>query len=83
MGLVSTDSLRSAGEVIQLFPWRGTDMSENLFCFPCRKSPWPLEELQMQNFYAHTIHKSRVSEVGKIKPEIEKKNTVPRSNVTK
>lgn len=51
-------------------------MAENLFCFHCWESLRPLEELQMQKSYVHIMHQSRISEDGKIKPEIEKKNIV-------
>ena len=70
MELVPTDSLKAAREVIPLFSWKDIDKAENFFCFPCGDSPCPLEELQMQKSYVHTMHRSRISEVSKIKPEI-------------
>lgn len=45
MGLVPTHSLKSTGEVTLLFPWRDTDMSENLLfsllgvTMPLRRAP--------------------------------------------
>lgn len=70
MELVSTDSLKAAREVIQLFSWKDIGKAENLFCFPCGESSCPSEELQMQKSYVHTMHRSRISEVSKIKPEL-------------
>ena len=86
MEMVPTDSLKAAREVIQLFSWKDIGKAENLFCFPCGESPCPSEELQMQKSYVHTMHRSRISEVSKIKPElfraIEKKtNPLPATAV--
>ena len=69
MELVPTDSLKALGEVIQLFS-QERHRQGCVFCSPCWESLCPSEALQMQKSYVHSMHRSRISEVGKIKPEI-------------